>query len=480
MMISIGQIITFWSYRGSVGCSMALANVAWILAANGRRVLAIDWDLEAPGLQRYFHPFLDAHYTSHLGLMDMLWEHMEAPPDGSTTLPRVRGLANPENQKLSKFTVRLNGQFPAGGYLDLMPAGKTESSDYFLRLMRFSWQEFYDQFSGGYFLESLRNQLITDYDYVLIDGRTGISDIAGICTIQMPDILAACFTLNDLPSAEGLAHVCKSVTAYRQEREIRIFPIPTKIDPSGKGKVDSARERIKALFTSFLNHFTDAEMTQYWRDVEVPYDPYYSYEEVLSTFGDAPGRPHSMLASMEHICERLTCGRISRLPPVAKNKRKEVCSAFGSPLNDERQVFVSYVREDALLVQKLVTALRQAGIEVWIDKDSIEPGTRWQQAIRKAIRQGDYFIACFSKNYTSRNRNYMNEELVLAIEELRRRADRAWFIPVLLSECEVPDRSIGGGETLTDIQQVGLYEDWDAGIKRILRVVADSKDEIAN
>lgn len=38
---------------------MALANVAWILASHGLRVLAIDWDLEAPGLHRYFHPFLD-------------------------------------------------------------------------------------------------------------------------------------------------------------------------------------------------------------------------------------------------------------------------------------------------------------------------------------------------------------------------------------------------------------------------------------
>ena len=39
---------------------MALANVAWILASNGKRVLAVDWDLESPGLHKFFHPFLDA------------------------------------------------------------------------------------------------------------------------------------------------------------------------------------------------------------------------------------------------------------------------------------------------------------------------------------------------------------------------------------------------------------------------------------
>jgi MinD-like ATPase involved in chromosome partitioning or flagellar assembly len=31
---------------------MALANVAWLLAYNGHRVLVLDWDLESPGLHR--------------------------------------------------------------------------------------------------------------------------------------------------------------------------------------------------------------------------------------------------------------------------------------------------------------------------------------------------------------------------------------------------------------------------------------------
>jgi Mrp family chromosome partitioning ATPase len=40
--ISQGQIITFYSYKGGTGRTMALANVAWILARNGKRVLAVD------------------------------------------------------------------------------------------------------------------------------------------------------------------------------------------------------------------------------------------------------------------------------------------------------------------------------------------------------------------------------------------------------------------------------------------------------
>lgn len=53
-----GRIITFYSYKGRTGRTMLLANTAWILASAGKRVLAIDWNLEAPGLHQYFHPFL--------------------------------------------------------------------------------------------------------------------------------------------------------------------------------------------------------------------------------------------------------------------------------------------------------------------------------------------------------------------------------------------------------------------------------------
>jgi HEAT repeat protein len=66
----------------------------------------------------------------------------------------------------------------------------------------------------------------------------------------------------------------------------------------------------------------------------------------------------------------------------------------------------------------------------------------------------------------------MNEELTLAIDVLRQYStDRAWFIPVLLEECDVPTRSTRAGETLQDLQYVELYRDWDAGIKEMLDVI---------
>jgi HEAT repeat protein len=67
----------------------------------------------------------------------------------------------------------------------------------------------------------------------------------------------------------------------------------------------------------------------------------------------------------------------------------------------------------------------------------------------------------------------MNEELTLAIDELRQRpSNRSWFLPVLLSDSTaIPDRSIGGGETLASIQYVSLQDDWDEGIRKLLEVI---------
>ena len=136
------------------------------------------------------------------------------------------------------------------------------------------------------------------------------------------------------------------------------------------------------------------------------------------------------------------------------------------------KVFISYVRENIEIVDCLYQELKSRGIQVWLDRNDIDPGSRWEQAIRRAIHQGAFFIACFSEEYNNRNKTYMNEELTLAINELRQRStDQIWFIPLKLNNCEIPNRDIGGGETLQAFQYVNLYEDWDNSIQRVLRVV---------
>ena len=143
-----------------------------------------------------------------------------------------------------------------------------------------------------------------------------------------------------------------------------------------------------------------------------------------------------------------------------------------------KKVFISYVKENMEIVKKLYQELKSHGIQVWLDRKDLAPGARWKREIRRAIQQGAFFIACFSEEYNNRNKTFMNEELVIAIEELRQRpTDQTWFIPVKLNECEIPDLDIGGGDTLQDLHYVDLYEDWNGSIQSILRVVQPASSE---
>jgi hypothetical protein len=132
------------------------------------------------------------------------------------------------------------------------------------------------------------------------------------------------------------------------------------------------------------------------------------------------------------------------------------------------------VRPDSAIVDRLADHLRAAGLAVWIDRNDIPAGQRWKQTIKQAINTGAAFVACFSTNYEARVKSYMNEELTIAIEEIRARpTDRSWFFPVRLDACSVPDRTIGGGESLHDLQTIDFFPDFDEGARRLAAALTD-------
>jgi TIR domain len=121
--------------------------------------------------------------------------------------------------------------------------------------------------------------------------------------------------------------------------------------------------------------------------------------------------------------------------------------------------FISYVREDSPAVDELQRALETAGVKVWRDTSNLWPGEDWRARIRQAITGEAFaFIACFSRQSLAREKSYQNQELTLAIEELRQRQpDTPWLIPVRLDDCTVPDPDLGGGRTLSSIQHADLF-----------------------
>jgi hypothetical protein len=124
-----------------------------------------------------------------------------------------------------------------------------------------------------------------------------------------------------------------------------------------------------------------------------------------------------------------------------------------------KRVFISYVREDSDQVDGLCSLLEDAGIPYWRDKSDLGPGENWKIKIREAIRSGSLvFLACFSEQYLKKETSYMNEELNLAIEEIRaRQPDKVWFIPIRFDDAPIPEWPIGPGRTLHDLQNVDLF-----------------------
>jgi hypothetical protein len=121
----------------------------------------------------------------------------------------------------------------------------------------------------------------------------------------------------------------------------------------------------------------------------------------------------------------------------------------------------------------LQNILENAGVRVWRDTD-LWPGEDWRAEIRRAIIDDALvFIACFSRKSLARNKSYQNEELTLAIAEMRlRRPDQRWLIPVRFDDCDIPDLDIGGGRSLSSIQRADLLDNrFDDGAARLTEAI---------
>jgi hypothetical protein len=142
---------------------------------------------------------------------------------------------------------------------------------------------------------------------------------------------------------------------------------------------------------------------------------------------------------------------------AASTRQAPTSGHAGSPA--EGHAFISYVREDCDEVDALQKMLEDAGIPVWRDTSSLWPGEDWRAKIRGAIsRDALVFIACFSSRSVARQVSYQNEELLLAIEQLRRRRpDDPWLIPVRFDDCDIPDFDLGAGRTLAAINRADLF-----------------------
>ena len=190
-------VTTFYSFKGGVGRTMALVNAAVTLALRGRRVLVVDFDIEAPGLDTFdvLRPREEVP-----GIIDYVTRYLESGQAPSAT--------------------DFIGECPAigeqGGNLWIMPSGRNET--YAANFNQVDWGGLYDRHDGYLLFEDLKEQWnqILKPDYVLIDSRTGHTDTSGICTRQLPDSVVVFFFPNQ-QNLRGLTDVVRDIRSEADE-----------------------------------------------------------------------------------------------------------------------------------------------------------------------------------------------------------------------------------------------------------------------
>jgi hypothetical protein len=79
-----------------------------------------------------------------------------------------------------------------------------------------------------------------------------------------------------------------------------------------------------------------------------------------------------------------------------------------------KKVFISYGREDLDSAEKLYKRLKSlSDVQVWYDQVHLLPGVSWKPAIRKAIRESDYFLALLSTSSVKHAATFRRNEKTL-------------------------------------------------------------------
>jgi hypothetical protein len=311
-----GEVFTFYSYKGGTGRSMLLANVAWQLASAGERVLIIDWDLEAPGVHRYFKPFLgdDPELRRQPGVMQWLadyWDaYLEEPALGVEAV--VREYADPRSYVRP---LQLGGV--VAGKIDLLCAGQQDST-YAQKVADFDFTNLYERLEGEIFIDAAKAILVgkDGYDHVLVDSRTGVSDTSGFCTVALADTLIVCFTYNN-QSVIGASQIARDIRRQAEARRaaqvrdgtarrFRLFAVPSRVVHEQSDRLEPRQRHAWAQFADLLTDVAKDQQTAYWLSVQIMNSSSVAYEEVLAACVNRAEDPQSVLGAVTRLTQMLT------------------------------------------------------------------------------------------------------------------------------------------------------------------------------
>jgi len=404
-----GQVITFYSYKGGVGRSFVLANVAAVLAEWGYKVLCIDWDLEAPGLNYYFEKW--THAPAAKGLMGLI--------EGCIRGRKPRWHAQVSVVKAPR----------TGGRLNFIPAGSSGQT-YIESVQRIDWEELYLKHDFGGYLEKLRGQWKESYDFVLIDSRTGISDIGGICTVQLPDVLVFMFTANR-QSIEGACDVARRSMDSRvqlpfERNRLITMPILARYEQRVEFRIATKWDReISTNLAPFYKGWIPARTSpdEILKHTRVPYVAYWTFGEQLPVVVDRERNddPEAVNFSMLNVAALLANGLneanqlvSSRESYLARSKKSRLRERQRKPLDP--LVFLSHSTPADAYVRKLKAELKAKNLRV-IGTDDFLSGQRTRDSLLKALQEATAFVPVVTESLGTNQLEELDYYVSISIRE---------------------------------------------------------------
>ncbi|MBZ5622507.1 MAG: hypothetical protein LAQ69_27800 [Acidobacteriia bacterium] len=279
---------------------MALANVAALLAKWGHSVLVVDWDLEAPGLERFFarvKPEIQELRAKTPGIVDLV----QARKNGKSLQWR---------DCLLDFNVTGNSS-----KLSLLTAGRT-GPDYTARLQSLNFPALFDEYDLGSYIEELRDEWVSEYDFVLVDSRTGVTDIGGICTVHLADVLVLLFTTTE-SSMEGVLEILERARKAQQQLPLdrgRLLAVPVPARDESRTEYERAaqwKNRFAEQFSELYRDWLPGGKTAHdaIELLRIPYVPYWSFGEQLPAIDEGTSDPASLGHAYE-ILARILAARL--------------------------------------------------------------------------------------------------------------------------------------------------------------------------
>jgi cellulose biosynthesis protein BcsQ len=245
-------IITFYSFKGGVGRSTALGIVAGLLVRKKRRVVMIDLDLEAPGISVLFK--VEEDDSTKLGALDYLHQRLLTPEQNIPTI----------DDCIQQIELTTRGE------LYLIPAGEY-NENYIHRLADLNVRTFYHREKNPFkeLIEDIKTKL--NPDVILIDSRTGFSDIGAIALLDLADTGIICFSPSD-QSFSGLNWVVQAANKqykYKGQPDLRfvLTPMP---------QVDrTEQDRWEARFENWIEKNWGVPITTNVKELycTIPYNP---------------------------------------------------------------------------------------------------------------------------------------------------------------------------------------------------------------